>query len=118
MQRKRSPTTRHPNAAESRFMLWIKEQDCCSCHKPGPSICDHMYGSTFKHNKVLVGHWALLPYCQECDTVKTIHGRKAHNDKFGFTQAELWDMMITEYTLDEQLPVPFEVIQAIADWGR
>lgn len=118
MQRRATKTTRGANADEKRFMAWVKDLRCCVCGAPGPSIVDHMYGATFKHNKVLVGHWSLLPYCQECDTVKTIHGRKAHDEYAGFTQAELWDIQITSYTLDQQRPVPFEVIQAIVDWGR
>jgi hypothetical protein len=73
-----------------------------------------MYGATFKHQKVLIGMLALLPYCPECDSVKTQGSHRAHYEAFGKTQAELWQ---------EQLPnlpfeMPFDVVAAVIDWGR
>lgn len=117
MQRKHTKNTRGPNAKEKRFMAWVKEQPCCICGSPGPSICDHMYGSTKKHNKVLIGMWALLPYCYMCDFVKTHYSRKAHNKKFRKTQAEIFT---NEFILamPENLKPPVDVILAIKDWGR
>lgn len=114
MQRRATKNTRGPNATEKRLMEWVKAQPCCICHQPGPSIADHMYGSTFRHNKVLIGMLALLPYCPTCDQVKTRGSHRAHLQEFGKTQAQLWL---------EQLPrlpvmVPPEAVEAIKDWGK
>lgn len=114
MQRKATKKTRGPNSAEKEFQHWLKNLPCVVCGRPGPSICDHMYGSTFRHNKILIGHWACLPYCQKCDSVKTIKGRKAHNVTFGITQAGLFKLWHNFYGY----PIPEEVVNAIIDWGR
>jgi len=114
MQRKRTANNPVANAVERRYMGMIKERPCCACGAEGPSIVEHMYGSTFKHNKQAIGHWALLPYCYDCDNVKTTHGRAAHNERFGSTQAELWAAETEKFGDD----VPIEVQMAIEDWGR
>ena len=116
MQRKASKKTRGPNADELRFMAWVKEQDCVGCGNDGPSIVDHLYGSSFKHNRILIGMWALLPYCQLCDEFKTIQGRAAHDRAFGFTQAQLFGEFLDR--VPAGLMPPFDVIAAIKDWGR
>jgi hypothetical protein len=76
-----------------------------------------MYGSTFKHNKVLVGMMALLPYCETCDQVKTQGSHRRHYDTFGWTQAELWLYQLKRLEADG-IDIPPEVIEAIRDWGR
>lgn len=113
MQRKTTKTTRGSNAIEKRFLSWVKDQDCCCCGETGPSIVDHAYGSTFKHNKILLGHWFLLPLCPACDEVDTQGSRKAFRVKFG-SKAGLWLRLI------EKSPVqpPDEVAEAIKDWGK
>lgn len=117
MQRKATKNTRGPNAGEKRFLAWVKDQPCSICSAAGPSIVDHMYGSAFKHNKVLIGMWALLPYCQQCDAVKTIQGRARHDQTFGKPQAMLFYTQLTCF-VPEALQPPDDVINAILDWGR
>ena len=114
MQRRATKNTRAANAAEKRFLRWVKEQPCCICDNPGPSIADHCEGSTFRHNKILVGMWYLLPYCYHCDQVKTQGSRRAHFNAFGVTQSTLWLDLVLRYPGE----VPPEVIQAVASWGR
>lgn len=116
MQRKATKTTRGANADEKRFMSFVKESDCIGCGLEGPSIVDHIYGATFKHKKVLVGMWALLPYCELCDSIKTIDGRAAHDSAFSFTQAELFEKFLED--VPTPLRPPPEVIASIKDWGR
>lgn len=118
MQRRASKNTRLANSQEKAFMVWTKEQPCCICGAPGPSIVDHMYGSTFKHNKVLIGMWALLPYCFECDKVKTNGSHFAHLKEFACTQADLWESSHLDYSIDTGQKAPTEACQAIMDWGR
>ncbi len=116
MQRKATKNTRAANADEKRFIAFVKECDCITCRNPGPSIVDHMYGSTFKQKKILIGMWALLPYCPVCDEVKTTQGRAAHNRLFGKTQAELFNYFLQ--IVPSNLMPPDDVVWAIADWGR
>jgi len=122
MQRKRSRNTREANAAEKRFMKWVKDQDCVACGADGPSIVDHMYGATFKNNKVLIGHWALLPYCTDCDSIKTNGSHTTHLAWFGVSQADFFGGLWPEYWAycggGLPSPIPQEVIDAIMDWGK
>ena len=108
MQRKATKNTRGPNAAEKRFQGWLKEQPCIWCNAEGPSIVDHCRGATFKHNKTLIGHWFCLPQCVECDTKKTIHGKRNGNEAFW------WWQVFSQYQVD----CPLDVIEAIQDWGK
>ena len=116
MQRKATKkSTRAANANEKRFMAWVKQQPCIECGSEGV-IADHMYGSAFIHNKVLVGHWALLPLCCACDQVKTLGSHNAYLKKFGRTQAEAWSCLIdmTEWFSE----IPNDAYAAIRDWGK
>jgi len=80
VQRKATKNTRGPNADEKRFQGWLKDQPCCWCDSEAGVIVDHAKGATFKHNKVLIGHRFCLCPCVECDTQKTIHGKRLGNE--------------------------------------
>ncbi len=116
MRRKATANTRGANAAEKRLMDWTAEQSCVICFRPGPSIVEHMYGATFRHNKVLIGMFAVLSYCQGCDDVKTHGSHRAHKEVFGFTQAELYLIRIESYP--SRAEIPDDVIAAIRSWNR
>ena len=113
MQRKATKNTRAANADEKRFISWVKWQNCCCCGVAGPSIADHAYGSAFKHNKVYIGSWFVIPLCPLCDSVDTHGSRRAFVDKFG-PKSYLW---LKIYSKAPVTP-PNEVIEAIKDWGR
>ena len=116
MQRKATKkSTRAANADEKRFMAWVKQQPCIQCGASGV-IVDHMYGSAFIHNKVLIGHWALLPLCQDCDAVKTNGSHSAYREKFKESQAYSWVRLITTY--HEGDLIPDDVFHSIVDWNR
>lgn len=109
MQRKPTKQSRGPNAAEKRFQTYIKHCSCTWCNNPGPSIVDHVKGATFKHNKVLIGHWFVLPSCVYCDKRKTIGGEKLGD------YARMWELEFINYPLWHE--VPDEVFRAIKHWG-
>ena len=111
MQRKATKNTRGPNADEKRFQGWLKDQPCCWCGNDGPSIVDHCRGSTFKHNKVLIGHWFCLPQCVKCDTGKTIHGKRLGNESDAWRRA-------TDTFAYYKLNAPIDVYDAIMDWNK
>jgi len=112
MQRKPTKNTRGPNADEKHFQGWLKEQPCVWCGNDGPSIVDHCRGATFKHNKVLVGHWFCVPQCVKCDTQKTIHGKRLGNE------ARAWINQETDWRSCGGIGCPDEVWAAIEDWNK
>lgn len=116
MQRKATKNTRGANADEKRFQGWLKYQSCCTCNNPAPSIVHHCEGSTFKHNKVLIGHWFCIPLCSECDDVITHGSRRAFIDKFG-AQSYFWSGLIEIYNLENKGCSQF-IYNSIIDWGR
>jgi len=113
MRRKPTKNTRGPNAAEKAYGRKVKERPCCVCGCPGPSIVQHCFGPTFKHNKVLIGHWFIIPLCPICDTYDTLGSHKAFREKFK-PQSELWLEQVEKYG---DTP-PDDVVAAITDWGR
>ena len=112
-------TTRGPNAKEKRYVKWIKEEKltCDCCKRMAPLIGHHCEGATFKHNKVLVGHWFVLGLCERCDEVVTLGSRRSFREHFR-PQAEIWLEAIQDYQLVNGFEVPEEVIESIRDWGR
>lgn len=115
MQRKPTKNTRGPSAEEKRFQEYSKECDCIQCKKEGPSIVDHVAGATYKHNKVLIGHWFVIPLCVECDTVKTQGSNRKFVEEFDKTMASLWEEHILCYGVDK---APEDVFMAIMDCGK
>jgi len=83
----------------------------CGCS--GPSIVQHCFGKTFKHNKVLIGHWFVIPLCIMCDEIDTKGSHGAFRRKFG-PQSDLWLEIYNKSPVD----VPKEIVAAIKDWGK
>lgn len=98
MQRKVTAQSRGPNAAETRFIKWTKGQRCCVCSAdPAHTEVDHLYGSTYKHNKVQIGHWLVIPLCWSCHRIKTLEGRAAFLRLCGCNPLDRWRVMIKRY---------------------
>lgn len=110
MQRKPTKNTRGANSEEKRFMAYTKECSCIVCGNDGPSIVDHAMGATFKHNKVLIGHWFVIPLCLACDNVKTRGSRRGFENQFGSLSA-LW----VKHVGNSDFEPPEEVFDAIVD---
>lgn len=93
MRRKATKQSRAANASEKRYHQWAKMEPCACCGSFSGSILDHWVGSSKKlYNgleRVMVGHWLLLPLCQQCDDVKTRGSLRAFNDTFG-NWLQLW----------------------------
>ena len=118
MQRKPTKNTRGPNADEKRFQGWLKDGGwCVACDEYHPVVVHHCEGATFKHNKVLVGHWFCLPLCAGCDDVVTTGSRRAFREKFG-SQSDLWLSVINDYLCETGCGVPSDVRYAIEDWNK
>ena len=112
MQRKPTKNTRGPNTDEKKFQGWLKHRYCHWCGDSAPSIVDHCRGATFKHNKVLIGHWMCIPQCVKCDTQKTIHGKRLGNESSAVIS------LINKFRIDTKIIAPQEVIDSIQDWNK
>lgn len=112
MQRKNTKQSPGANNKERQFHSIIKELPCVVCGADGPSICDHIYGSSKKlyngPERVHVGHYAVIPLCVRCDNVKTQGSRRVFENEFGQPE-HFWIIMIGDYGLD----VPENVYEAI-----
>ena len=117
MKRKPTKNTRGPNADETRFQAWLKERPCIAEEVPGPSIVHHCEGATFKHNKILVGHWFCIPLCEEADRVVTNGSRRKFREIYG-PQSMLWRYEIIDFEKETGKKCPDSVYDAIMDWGR
>jgi len=117
MMRKSTAQSRGPNAAEKAHMAWVKHNGdfCSACQWPAILIVHHCEGATFRHNKILIGHWFVLGLCQECDDVVTHGSRRAFREKFG-PQSELWLRQFERYPFKTECTL--EVQAAIKDWGK
>lgn len=106
-----------PNAEERKFLAWLSYRPCCECGSDGGVIIDHLYGAMFSHNKIQIGHWAILGYCATCDAVKTNGSPGAYAIHFEHTQAELWVKIIAEYDPGAN-KCPTQIFKAIEDWNK
>ena len=64
--------------------------------------------------KVLIGHWFLIPLCVTCDTIKTQGSGKALANKVGMRLAALWMLHVS---LQKPL-APVDVTDSIMDCGK
>jgi len=118
MQRKPTKNTRGPNAQEKAFQGWLKEQGCAYCPTPGPSIVDHARGSTFKHQKVLVGHAFCTSKCEKCDSYKTNGNHRAHFEGTGITESGAWILQTMEWNEQNGQLFPDDVDFAMQDFAE
>lgn len=116
MQRKKTKNTRLANSDEKEFMDWIKNQRCVIC---GASqvIAHHCEGAATKIKvdfmTVLIGHWFLLPLCQDHDDIITLGSRRAFREQFG-PQSVLCLRLLEKYPDI----VPEVVIEGIRLWSK
>ena len=116
MQRKPSKNTRGANVAEKRHMTWVKENmRCAACKRFGLVYAHHCEGSTFRNNKVLIGHLFVIGLCQACDDIVTHDSRKAFRESFG-SQSGLWAEQFEDYPHKEEFSE--EEVNAIISYGK
>ena len=112
MQRKASKTTRGPNAAEKAFQAHLKQQNESWVSGQYGVEVHHCKGSTFKHNKVLIGHWFCIPLTTD-EHAEYHSGTKAFQAKHG-SQASIWLEAYHLGRFGEHEP-PDDVFAAICD---
>ena len=118
MQRKATPQSRAPNAAEKRWMSFVKGQsNCWACGQYGPVEGHHVVGSAGKEKvnlvTVLIGHWFVIALCPDCHSLagfsklfRDLHGR----------QSRIWAERIGTYASKNECPD--EVYQGVMKNGR
>lgn len=78
-----------------------------------------MYGSTFKHNKVLIGHLACIPLCDDFHRGKWgIHRNRSVWIEAHDKEAVFFEKEVQAYSEETGILLPGEEVWAIMDWGR
>lgn len=107
-----------PNATEKRWLSVVAD------HGPivpgyGPTQLHHVAGRTYRHNKVDIGHWYILPLPWQYhdvaspDPCNVTHFRHNFTDRFGY-QRDLFEQMLNN--MENRgiiLEIPDEVVEAI-----
>lgn len=115
LQRKRTKQSRGPNQEEKDFQGWLKDQPCCVGGMRFTEV-HHCKGSTYRHNKVLIGHWFCIPLAEEKH--REYHsGTKAFKKNYG-QQSELWIQQIKNYEAETGNSPPDDVTDAIMSSGE
>lgn len=110
MNRKPNKQSRGANAQEKAFHGWLKHRSCCCCGNE-PVHVHHCVGSSYKHNRVLIGHWFCIPLCDECHKLRHDH-KKSFIFLYG-PECDLWDgEAVHLYSIAD---VPGDVYNAIMD---
>ena len=114
MQRKKGKTGLR-NASEGAFQLWLKEQPCLLGGQ-GVTELHHCKGSTFRNNKILIGHWFCINLSQE-KHAEYHAGTKAFRETYG-AQSKLWEKIHDKYFSETGSRAPDDVVEAIRSYGR
>ena len=111
-----------PNAEQLRWRELVREQGCIITGQPAE--VHHVYGCSFKHNKIHVGHWFILPLSFD---LHDLMGKSSHNitrSRMAFTrhyglQKELFESLVTRIRIKgHEIPFDDDVMQAIMDLPR
>ena len=118
MQRKSTKGTRGPNKRERDFQTWLKQRPCCVSGITGVDV-HHMYGSAFKHNKLLIGHLACIPLSYDFHRGKNgIHTNMSAWVELHGSQASYFEKEAHDYENETGIELPIPEYLAILDWGR
>ena len=100
-----------PSAEQKRWHDQVASLGCVDCFSPAQ--IHHPVGATAKHNKIAIGHWWVLPLCDE-------HHRALHaGESFEYDSRKLFEKGEYARMLDDNNhPVPEEVEAAIMDYHR
>ena len=115
MRRKATKTTRGPNEQEKAFQAWLKRQPC-AVGGNGITEVHHCKGSTYKHNKVLIGHWFCIPLSQSAHSAYH-NGSKKWKLMHGL-QSNIWVLHMIDYIAETGIEPPYDVYDAIVDCGE
>lgn len=115
MQRPATKQSPAANAEEKKFHTFVKHEPCSFCGNPAGSIVDHCKGSSFKHNKILIGHWFVNSKCLLCDTLATKGMREELFNLYDINDADATLLQMAKYESEADAEIPEEVKVAIND---
>lgn len=100
-----------PTAEQKRWHDQVANLQCVECL--GPAQIHHPVGATAKHKKVPIGHWWVIPLCDE-------HHRGLHSgDSYEYESRKEFEKGEFARILDDHdHPVPAEVESAIMGYHR
>jgi len=110
MQRRATRQSRAPNSIERRFQSWLKERPCVVTGEYGVQV-HHCVGSSYKQDKVLIGHAFCLPLSIEVHN-EYHAGTKAWREKYGL-QTYLWLDEFIEFKKATGMDFGYEVERSI-----
>jgi len=103
-----------PTAAQRRWQQTVADLGCIVT-RADPSQCQlhHVGGFTYKHNKVLIGPWFILPLHASLHDVGSDHPHNVTHYRSAFTsnygsQASLF-FKVVYAALHQGAPIPFEM---------
>ena len=115
MQRKPTPQSRGPNAAEKKFLEWCKGQPSIASGQYGVEV-HHCVGSSAKTyvgaERVHIGHWFCIPLTTQEHWL--YHNRKSEFIANYGIQSHLWEALISNYDGE----IPEKVKDAIISYGK
>ena len=114
-----------PTAAMRKWQDDVRQFGCVATGAD-PAHCQlhHVHGATYKHNKVLIGPWFILPLHHKLHDIRSNDPRNVTNFPAAFTlkygpQHMLFLKMITTMLARGiELPFPMEVLNAIMQTKR
>jgi len=100
-----------PTASQKRWHDQVAQLGCAECLRPAQ--IHHPVGATAKHSKVAIGHWWVIPLCDE-------HHRGLHaGESYEYESRKEFEKGEFARILDDHHhPVPSEVESAIEDYHR
>lgn len=107
-----------PSASQKKWREEVRELGCIIERSKGGIEIHHVLGATAKHNKVVIGHWFILPltgwYHRENPILNVTDNKKLFEANFG-SQVELFIQLLElyEFHYEKPHPVPAEVVEAI-----
>ena len=114
------------NSVQKKWMSDVASWACegisylYGCDDPKGFQLHHVLGRSAKHNKVLIGHWFIIPVpftyhdIGEKNNLNVSYFKHNFTDEFG-KQTKLFDVMVSDMILGGYDPPPLEAYQAIMD---
>lgn len=115
MQRKATSQSRGPNAKEKALQAWVKYQPCSFCGSLMGSEVDHAVGSTYKKNKLLIGHVFVNSKCRTCHEIVTQDARSGLFKLYGITDSDATLTQLELYESEKGIAFDEEILNAIGD---
>ena len=100
-----------PSAEQRRWHNQVASLGCVVCS--GPAQIHHPVGATARHNKIPIGHWWVIPLCDQHH--RGLHAGDSHEYE---SRKEFEKGEFARILYDNSHPVPAEAESAIMGYHR